>query len=238
MNRFPTFILFAAGVAMLLARPASGQIYSETFPVDGAFPSAAYPEWTFASDNPSVMANVVSGVLTVQGIDDGARASTVIPLLPQVKIAATVSSTGHSFGQGNVGLRWGDLDSLFHPGFPGGAFRIDENAGANNIVGNTNMGFTPVSGRDYRITVGAERHALNTEFEVVITDGSNTFAPSTFTIPNSQIEDFTLVGLLLANDGTKRFDNFLVTPEPASATLGLAGLMVLGLGMRRRGRAS
>jgi hypothetical protein len=235
MNRHSIFAMLAACAAVLVGPSAMGQpIFSESFPVDGPFTSAAYPEWTFVSDLPAVTANVVSGVLTVQGIADGARASVVIPSLSNVTISATVSSTDHGFGLGNVGLRWGDLDFVFHPGFPGGAFRIDENAGANSIVGNTNMGFTPISGRDYRISVHGQATGSNTDFDVVITDGSNTFAPSTFTIPNSKIEDFTLVGLLLANNGIKRFDNFLVTPEPSSLLLCLFGMSVLGF--MRRGR--
>ena len=235
MNRFSILALLAAGTATLFAPSARGAVvFSETFSVDGPFPSAAYPQWTYVSDLPSTTASVIAGVLTIQGSSDGARASVVIPSLTHVTVSATVSASGHSFGQGNVGLRWGDLDFLFHPGFSGGAFRIDENAGANNIVGNTNMGFTPTSGRDYRISVQGEVIGMNTDFDVVITDGINTFAPSTFTIPNSQIEDFTLVGLYMANDGTKRFDNFLVTPEPASAILGLFGLLSLSLVARRR----
>lgn len=237
MNRFAICALLATAAGAFIGQSARGAIFSETFSTDGPFPSASYPEWTYVSSPGAVTSTATGGVLNATGISGtNVRSSVVIPALTDVTISATVSSSGFSFGQANVGLRWGDLDFLFHPGYPGGAFRIDVDNGAANIVGNTNMGFTPAGGQAYDISVHGRVIGLNTKFDVVITNGINTFAPSTFTIPNVQVEDFTLVGLYMANDGTRTFDNFRVVPEPSTLALGLLGLASLGFVAQRRCR--
>ncbi len=77
------------------------------------------------------------------------------------------ASTGVSAGSFNVGLSFGGRSFLFHPGYSGGAMRVD------GLVGNTNMGFTPAWDKDYRMQVRAFDDSGTKKYRVTVTDTTN-----------------------------------------------------------------
>jgi len=82
---------------------------------------------------------------------------------------ATISTlVGADVGNGNfnVGLRIGENQVVFHPGFGGGAFRVEGPGG----FGNTNVGFTPANGVLHLLEVTSDGAGL---FNVSLTDGAN-----------------------------------------------------------------
>jgi hypothetical protein len=140
-------------------------------------------------------------------------------------------------GFGGTGLRLGDKivsghvesESLFgfHPGYPGGALRVEGPGG----FGSTDMGFTTgLSVLDH-----VEIHSFPSGlFTIKITDGANpaNVFTTSFTDPAAYGGS---IGLLAFAGGSAIYDNLSITaaavPEPASAAL--LGLMVAGIALRR-----
>ncbi len=82
---------------------------------------------------------------------------------------ATISTlVGADVGNGsfNVGLRIGENQVVFHPGYGGGALRVEGPGG----FGNTNVGFTPANGVLHLLEVTSDGAGL---FNVSLTDGAN-----------------------------------------------------------------
>ncbi len=71
-----------------------------------------------------------------------------------------------SDGNFNVGLRIGQNQIVFHPGYGGGAFRVEGPGG----FGNQNMGFTPANGVLHKLEV---TDVGDGTFNITFTDGAN-----------------------------------------------------------------
>lgn len=69
-------------------------------------------------------------------------------------------------GSFNVGLRIGDNQVVFHPGYGGGALRVEGPGG----FGNTNVGFTPANDVLHKLEVASDGAGL---FNITFTDGAN-----------------------------------------------------------------
>ena len=83
--------------------------------------------------------------------------------------AGTISaSVGADVGNGsfNVGLRIGENQIVFHPGYGGGALRVEGPGG----FGNTNVGFTPANGVLHQLEVVSDGAGL---YNITFTDGTN-----------------------------------------------------------------
>ena len=134
-------------------------------------------------------------------------------------------------GSINVALRVGDNNIVFHPGYPGGAFRID------GVFGNRDMGFTPNVAvlNHFRVDIDAETKA----FDITITDGGNSSNVFQYTWINANYAPGqTVFGVSTGGSGEALFDNVLVQtpaiPEPGTWALAMLGLAVVAGAARRR----
>lgn len=129
-------------------------------------------------------------------------------------------------GSVNTSFHVGDNDIVFHPGYAGGAFRID------GVFHNMGMGFTPAVSPLSHVALSITAGGL---FTIEITNGA------TFTHvwqDTNYVAGSTVLGLGVGGSGQAVFDNLQVSsvPEPASWALVGAGLLaVAGLARRSSG---
>lgn len=133
--------------------------------------------------------------------------------------------------QGNVGIRIGDNNVVFHPGldnssgFPDGSLRVEGPGG----FGNQDVGFVPDPGVLHTLSVVADGTGNFTVSLTDANDATNVFSKSWFNsgAVNGQIKlrhiDVTAAG------HTALFDNIQVVgvPEPNSIIMIIAGLITI-----------
>ena len=132
------------------AATGSAQLFSESFNTDTATAGVTYnPPFTFTSGGGGSTAQVAGGVLRLDN-PSGSFTHTFARsgFAGEHRISTQVgkSDAGGSY---NVGLTVGENNIAFHPGFAGGAFRVEGDGG----FGNTNMGFTPAAGLLHQLDV-------------------------------------------------------------------------------------
>lgn len=166
---------------------------------------------------------------TNSSLDFGAFAGDV-----SISFDASIS-TASTPGSINVALRAGGNNIVFHPGFPGGAFRID------GVFGNTDMGFTPNVAvlNHFRVDIDADART----FAISITDGGNSNNVFQYLFNNAgYVPGQTVFGLSTGGGGEALFDNVLVQtpaiPEPGTSALALLGLVAVAGAVRRRAAAA
>lgn len=114
-------------------------------------------------------------------------------------------------GFGGVGLRLGQFEDttesedamVFHPGFPGGAFRVEGEGGFDN----QNMGWTPAVGVMHHVEIHSFPDGL---FNIKVTDGANpaNVYTKSFTNPFAYGGD---IGLLAHAGGASYYDNLRIS---------------------------
>jgi len=176
---------FAASACLALcglaSLPVQGGVYlAESFDTDTATTAdtlATYTDFALAGGGNAVVTN---GALNLSGtyVTNTFQTTTGFPgdLLIQLDLGKVPGG-----GSSNVGLRIGGNRLVFHPGYGGGAFRVEGNGG----FGNTNMGFTP-PGNGVMIPMTVQVNAATKQFLITVTDPTD---PShvfnaTFTNPN------------------------------------------------------
>jgi hypothetical protein len=201
---------------------------SESFDVD-TDARALYPDFTATLNGGHAV--VANGVLELAAQHDSNTVQTMLTdgVAGVFQLSALVGAD-NSNGDYSVGLTIGDNNVVFHPGYTGGALRVEGPGG----FGNTNVGFTPANGVLHRMQVDADAAG---NFSITLIDGtdpSNRFEASFFN-PGSVGGPlgFRRSGQGL---GVGLFDNLIVTvPEPASlGLLALGGICLLAYGWCRR----
>ena len=140
-----------------------------------------------------------------------------------------------SFGHWNIGLEFGNRRFIFHPGFAGGIFRIEDATSETHLVGGLDMGFTPSTTAFHTMTLDWDQAA--NDVTVTLADGDGLAGPFVFDwTPDPGFDPtgpigFTYSGADGAGPGIGSFDNLSIVSEPATALLLGLGLAV----MRRRG---
>lgn len=234
---------------LLLSCFASAQVYTETFAPDTGFQANTdgasfvnYPEWTFSGSGSAQVDLAGELAITTSGGASyaiGAVSSNYLTGLSQfdlstpLVVSAEIGSRQGNPGSFNSALIVGDIRFLFHPGYGGGAHRVQYANGSpvpGGINSNTNMGFTPGTGDDFTpITVTVTEVGSDYQYNYSIGSYSNVV-----TIAQIYAGAISEVGLSGASNGTSSFRNFSVSPiavpEPstyAAIALGILGMLLL-----------
>src|SRR6476620_51253 len=125
-------------------------------------------------------------------------------------------------GFGGTGLRLGNNLFGFHPGYPGGALRVEGPGG----FGGTDMGWTSA----LAVLNHAEIHSFpNGLFTIKITDGTNptNVFTTSFTNPASYGGS---VSLLACAGGSAMYDNLSISAVPEPTSLPLFSVAIVAIG--------
>lgn len=231
--------------------------YLQTFDLDTSDVPATYPELAFLPDG-NATANVTGGVLHIvdgSGVDHPAVlvdartafGTAVYPDSLQVDLLIGAGdSGGQDPGNRNVGVVFGDIALVFHPGyrgtsrFPRGSFRC-EGVGGGVIVPNRNMGFTPPQSALHEMTVQIEHHGTDFVFDVAVVNPSNpaNVYVDSFAIDEQLVGELDVIGVRRSAHagGDGIFDDLRIVPEPSTWVLLLGGAVGLLAYARRRSRA-
>lgn len=186
-------------------------LFYESFDLDTVGPTQTGIAYDRFTTNVAFDTDVINGVVEL----GGENTMTIAGYSQGIRITADVGAVS-SNGNYNVGLSVGDNRIVFHPGFGGGAFRVEDTGG----FGNQNMGFTPANGSLHHLEIVQHTNGL---FQATLTDGDN---------PNNVYKaEFTnlasvggLIGLTRAGPGADGlYDNLRVDVLDAwTATIGAA----------------
>ncbi|MEX0321457.1 MAG: PEP-CTERM sorting domain-containing protein [Puniceicoccaceae bacterium] len=222
-------------------------MYTETFSPDTGLQADTsgasfvnYPEWTFSGSGSAQVDLVGELVLSTSGgYNLGTVSSNYLTGLSQfdlstpLVVSAEIGSREGNPGSFNSALIVGNIRFLFHPGYGGGAHRVQYVSGSSvpgGINSNTNMGFTPGVGDNFTpITVTVTEVGSDYQYNYSIGSYSNVV-----TIAQIYAGAISEVGLSNAATGTSSFRNFSVSPiavpEPsayAAIALGVLGLAII-----------
>jgi hypothetical protein len=87
-------------------------------------------------------------------------------------VTARLGGGDEDSGAWHVGVSVGDVKVLFHPGYEGGAFRVEAVGGKKEFVGNQDVGFTPAAGAMHKLTLKVRRAGRVVRFEAELADAN------------------------------------------------------------------
>jgi hypothetical protein len=127
-------------------------------------------------------------------------------------------------------MEFGNRRFIFHPGYPGGAFRIEDATLATHLLENLDMGFTPSTTAFHTMQLFWDDAAG--ELTVTVLDGDGIADPfALLWEPDAGFDPGGRIGFTYHNGGgdpgIAAFDNLTIVPEPSSfslLSLGLVGL--------------
>ena len=235
-------LLFLTVLAMFFVKQAlaTSVIFSETFDTDVSSTTElenTYQDFLFTSSEDLI--KVVNGVvemsplnqhLDILKVTDGLPGDVFISADTAGDVIISADIGGKDIGEPgfyNVGLNIGWNTLLFHPGFGGGAFRIEGPFGHSN----QNMGFTPATDVLHHMEVRI--NADTGVFDITVTDGndSNNVYTTSFTHTISPTSRTSVVGIIgfhgaggSSSIGVGIYDNLIVqsetvVPEPTTVVI-------------------
>lgn len=159
--------LVACALLVVVNLSASADVLRETFDTDasGAAVAATYPLFV-QSDSGSGVVDVSGGVLRISDTANDFVFFTTAGDATTTRITTLLSKT-IAGGSQNTGIAIGDNALVFHPGFGGGAFRVEGPSG----FGNQNMGYTPAANTMHLMTVDID--PLTGQHDIRVVNGGN-----------------------------------------------------------------
>jgi CotH kinase protein/Lamin Tail Domain/Chitobiase/beta-hexosaminidase C-terminal domain len=144
---------------------------SETFDLASEDLATDYPGWSAVSSGGGA-ASVEDGALHLSG-SGNLQAMVDLILAPPFTVAGKVGANGANGAGGfNVGIAIGDVTVVFHPDYPGGAFRFGT-VNDGTVKDNEDVGFTPATGVLHDLVVTATQSGTDVHLAAVLTDGSD-----------------------------------------------------------------
>ncbi len=195
--------LTIAALVLALSVPTSAlaTVLLEGFDFDTTTPAADYPAFTASLGTGT--AQVSGGVLELaqaagSSVQRFTRAGFAMPHTLSTLIESSPGGGGY-----NVGMTIGNNDIVFHPGFGGGALRVEGPGG----FGNTNVGFTPAANVQHKLEVKSDGTGT---FDIKLTDGGNPANVFTASYTNPGAVGGAIGYRRSGNPGTGRYDNLTV----------------------------
>jgi hypothetical protein len=204
----PSLAACALAVSTLGFAPApesKGKVFLVTFTKAAKDATTGYGRFAYETTTPGWKAEVSGGRLRLLGDhDEGdqrlfvtAQKAIGKPKWPDsFEVTAKLGGSDKENVAWHVGVSIGSVKVLFHPNFPGGAFRAERVDTHDEFFANEDMGFTPAAGVMHQLTIKVRRTERHCRFEVelVSPDGSGTYR-KTFEVSNKQVGRFDRIGL-------------------------------------------
>lgn len=162
----------------------------ESFQVDAKEIVSRYGRFQYESQV-GASAEVSGGILSIHGNrgGDGDQSLSITAqrlfnrreLPKRFSIETAIGGQSIATGTWHVGLAVGKLRILFHPGYSGGAFRVEQTGSRAELIANTNMGFTPAGEALHGMTIDVEQSGDRVEFRVTVTDSNDKTGATKYT---------------------------------------------------------
>lgn len=155
-----------AALVLMVSQGWGAILFQEPFNTDTANTAETAAVYTNFNVTGTGNAYVSSGILYFSLINAGNTMTTKVGFPGDILIQLGVGKNPGG-GSANVGLTIGANRLVFHPGYSGGAFRVEGPGG----FGNQNMGFTPAAGPLHPLEVAVD--SVNKQFTIAVTNASN-----------------------------------------------------------------
>jgi len=158
-----------------LLRESSG--FREDFVRPEESVSTMYGRLSFESTLPGVEAHVADGIFVMGGQHEESDQRLVLTatelndddeLPDRFEFRSQIGGEADGSAGYHVGMTVGNVKMLFHPAYSGGAFRIEQSDDHNYLTQNEDMGFTPVGGKTYDMTVDVQRDTENVQYDIAV----------------------------------------------------------------------
>ncbi|HYB96876.1 MAG TPA: Ig-like domain-containing protein, partial [Vicinamibacterales bacterium] len=206
-------VTLSASVGSVTAAPGAVTLASESFATNATISAGGtYGAFTLSAGT----AAATGGTLRIDGGPSNVQFTRAGFTGDQTVSAMLRGNTNN--GSWNLGMSFGGRRFIFHPGYPGGAFRIDHYApGQIILVGNQTMNFTPSTTVAHRMTLTYSQSAH--KVTVKIEDGTGISAPYIYVwTPDAGFNASAAVGLTTSSGGPAVVDDFLITQPGGPST--------------------
>jgi hypothetical protein len=179
--------------------------FRATFTKAAADATKGYGLFAYETTKPGWKAEVSDGRLRLRGDHDAGDQRLFVTAQNAIGKAkwpdhfdATImlGGTDNKNDDWNVGVSIGAVKVLFHPNYPGGAFRAETIDAREKFIANEDMGFTPAAGVMHQLLIKVRRDDQTCRFEVELADGSGGgIYRKTFQFGSKHLGGFDRIGL-------------------------------------------
>ncbi len=201
----------------------TGNLFREQFSLDAMSITNGYGRFAFETAH-ACEGSVRDGVLRLAGNHNHVEADQRVLLLAkdltgnatwpdQFELRVRAGGEASRSGAYHVGVSVGKVKILFHPGYRGGGFRIENVDTHEFLTQNESMPFLPTSGKLCPITLKVKRTETGTWLDILVEPpvGSNAIAFSKqYKVTNRQLGEFDRIALERSGrrGGDALFDSF------------------------------
>ena len=144
--------------------------FQENFDIEAKSITSNYGQMKYVTTVAGATASVRNGIARLDGRHNEGDQRLLISA-PRVvgqktftetfTVVAEIGGEGAGAGVYHVGVSIGNLRVLFHPGYPGGGFRVQRVDNQQSLVPNKGMSFTPIGGNLYTMRIEASPSSNN-----------------------------------------------------------------------------
>jgi hypothetical protein len=174
------------------------EVYAETFDVDRPL-QVDFSHGGRAEIRQGQLNIVAADEHSEQYVDFSAMELAGATQLPSyLRAVVELGAEGEDAGPYHIAVVIGQIKLVIHPGYPGGAFRVQVLNPERDAIANTDIGWTPALNRLHTMTVLCRREATTTHFRVSISDADMPKREyvTTFTLSNDEIGEWNRIALV------------------------------------------